>query len=184
MSKNLRRALFLDRDGVINLDHGYVHKPENFDFIPGIFDLCRAALTKKLQIFIVTNQAGIGKGYYTEDDFFALNSWLLNEFAKRRVTITKIYHCPFHKDAILPKYKQDSEDRKPKPGMILKANQEFKLDLKNSIMIGDQLTDIEAARNAGIGKKILFNNLECKADDVMFCDVFSRETIELILEDV
>lgn len=151
------KALFLDRDGVINVDHGHVGKIENFDFIDGIFDLCKKAQHKGYLIIIVTNQAGIAKGYYTEDEFLELTKWMENEFKKKGVLITKTYYCPYHIDAKIAKYKKDSEDRKPNPGMILKAIEKFNIDPKNSILIGDKESDIEAGKNAKLEHNIIFS---------------------------
>lgn len=148
------KALFLDRDGVINIDHGYVGKIEDFDFIDGIFELCQKAQDKGYLIIIVTNQAGIARGYYTEEQFLELTKWMENEFKKKEIHITKTYYCPYHIDAKITQYKKDSEDRKPKPGMLLKAIDKFNIDPKKSIMIGDKKSDIEAGRGAGIRKRI------------------------------
>ena len=147
------KALFLDRDGVINLDHGHVFEKEKFEFIDGIFELCQKAQNKGYLIIIVTNQAGIAKGKYTEEQFLELSKWMENEFLKQGIKITKTFYCPYHTEAIIEKYKQDSYDRKPNPGMILKAIEEFNIDPRQSIMIGDKESDIKAAENAIIGSR-------------------------------
>ena len=152
----MNKALFLDRDGVINFDSGYSCEIENFKFIPGIFSLAKEAQKKSYLIFIITNQSGIARGFYSEEKFLELTQWIENEFQKNGIKITKTYFCPFHTDAKISKYKKDSFDRKPAPGMILTAAEEFNLDLKNSVLIGDKSSDIEAGKNAGITKNILF----------------------------
>lgn len=152
------KALFLDRDGVINIDHGHVGKIEDFDFIDGIFDLCKKAQEKSYLIIIVTNQAGIAKGYYTEKEFLDLTKWMENEFKKEGIHITKTYYCPYHIDAKIAKYKKDSEDRKPNPGMLLKAIDKFNIDPKESIMIGNKESDIEAGKRSNIKNNILLDN--------------------------
>lgn len=149
------KALFLDRDGVINVDHGYVHKKENFDFVDGIFEICQAAQNKGYLIIVVTNQAGIAKGIYSEEQFLELTKWVENEFAKRGVKISKTFYCPYHKDAVIEKYRQDSYDRKPNPGMILKAIDEFNIDAQKSIMIGDKDVDMQAAEAASLKRSFL-----------------------------
>ena len=154
-------ALFLDRDGVINIEKNYVHKVEDFEFVPGIFELCQAALDQSYLIFVVTNQAGIGRGYYTVEQFEHLTCWMLAEFEARDITISKVYHCPYHPDAGIGDYKRDSYDRKPNPGMILSAEKEFSVDLKNSILIGDKLSDIQAANNAGLSTALLLSDSGC-----------------------
>ena len=149
-----RKALFLDRDGVINVNYGYVHKVEDFDFIEGIFDLTRAAAAKNYIICIVTNQAGIGRGYYSEADFHSLKDWMCAKFRTKGVEISKVYYSPYHPIHGLGKYKKNHESRKPKPGMLLKAINEFNIDANSSILIGDEATDIQAGMAAGVGTNI------------------------------
>jgi D-glycero-D-manno-heptose 1,7-bisphosphate phosphatase len=141
----MNKALFIDRDGVINVDKVHVSRKEDFEFTPGIFDLCRKYSDAGYLIIVVTNQAGIAKGLYTEDDFLKLTDWMTGEFKKNRITISKVYYCPHHPDITGP-----CECRKPKPGMILKAMEELDLDLSTSVLIGDKETDLQAGRNAGI----------------------------------
>lgn len=145
-------ALFLDRDGVVNVDHAYVHRREDFDFVDGIFELCRTARARGYRIFIVTNQAGIGRGYYTEDDFHALTAWMQARFAAEDAAIDQVYFCPFHPEHGVGRYKVDSPMRKPGPGMILQAAREHDIDLAASLLVGDMDTDIEAGCAAGIGR--------------------------------
>ena len=123
------RALFLDRDGVINVNHGYVHTRERFEFVDGIFDACRAARNLGYLLIVVTNQAGIGRGYFTEDEFQALTDWMLLQFADQGADISRVYFCPFHPEHGIGPYKRDAECRKPNPGMILNASRDFDLDL-------------------------------------------------------
>lgn len=153
----LQPALFLDRDGVINVDHGYVHRSEDFDFIPGIFELVRKANVLNYKVVVVTNQAGIGRGYYTETQFQALTEWMCQRFREEGATVDKVYHCPFHPEHGLGPYKKDSEFRKPRPGMLLLAAQELGIDLGQSIMVGDKASDIMAAIAAGIPKRFLLS---------------------------
>lgn len=153
----MNRALFLDRDGVINVNHGYVHKPENFDFIDGIFDICRCAKENGYLLIIVTNQAGIGRGYYTEQDFHNLTEWMKAQFASQGAEISGVYFCPDHPEHGLGQYKRESPFRKPAPGMILAAAQDFDIDLTESVLIGDKSSDISAGTAAGIKDNILFD---------------------------
>jgi D-glycero-D-manno-heptose 1,7-bisphosphate phosphatase len=145
----------LDRDGVINIDYGHVFEKEKIDFLDGIFDLCKRAQELGYLLIVVTNQGGIAKGYYTEEQFLDLTKWIENEFQKRGIKITKTFYCPHHPEGKIEKYSKSCEDRKPNPGMILKAIEEFNIDPANSIMIGDKETDIEAAEAAKIGRKFL-----------------------------
>ncbi len=153
----MNRALLLDRDGVINENGRYLCRSEDIRFLDGIFPLCHAAQEKGYRIIIVTNQSGIGRGYYTEEDFSELTRWMCGEFLEQGVTITQVYYCPYHPDKGIGRYRVDSEDRKPNPGMILKARDEFDLDLQSSILIGDKDSDMEAGRRAGVGTLLLLS---------------------------
>lgn len=152
-----KKALFLDRDGVVNIDHGYVHKISDFDFIDGVFDLALRATKFGYLIIVVTNQAGIGRGLYTEDNFYTLTKWMCRKFELIGVTIDRVYFSPFHPTAGLGKYLKDDFSRKPNPGMILEAELDFNIDLEASILIGDKISDIKAGLSAGIGKNILLD---------------------------
>jgi D-glycero-D-manno-heptose 1,7-bisphosphate phosphatase len=154
----VKSALFLDRDGVINRDLGYVHRIEAFEFLDGIFDLCRAARDADLEIHVVTNQAGIGRGYYTETEFAVLSEWMTSRFMEQGVEIIRVHHCPFHPEYGLGEYQRQSSRRKPAPGMILDAAAEHGLDLSNSVMVGDKATDMQAAQAAGVRYRILFSS--------------------------
>lgn len=140
-----KKALFLDRDGVINVDHGHVHKIEDFEFYSDIFSVCKKYQNQGFLIIIVTNQAGIGKGLYSLDDFKNLNDYMIQEFKKRNIDISKVYYCP-HKPG------DNCNCRKPKSGMYELAIQEFNLDVKLCVAIGDKLSDLEAAYNVGVNK--------------------------------
>lgn len=150
-------ALFLDRDGVINVDHGYVSRIEDFEFIPGIFDLVRTAKERGYLVVIVTNQAGIGRGYYTESDFHCLMEWVKDQFVLNGGRIDGIYFCPSHPEHGIGDYRRRSHFRKPEPGMFLAAATDLGVDLDASLMIGDKPSDMEAARNAGVGTCLFFD---------------------------
>lgn len=148
----MKKALFLDRDGVINVEIDYLYKIEDFKFIDGILELCRYYQKNSYEIFVVTNQSGIDRGYYSEDDFSILTEWMVKEFLKHDIKIKKVYHCPHH-----PTVYGECSCRKPHAGMLLKAKEEFDLDLQNSIIIGDKERDIEAGLNAGLSESYLFD---------------------------
>jgi D-glycero-D-manno-heptose 1,7-bisphosphate phosphatase len=154
MRKN--KALFLDRDGVINVDNDYVHSREDFHFQEGIYELCRAAQTLGYLLLVVTNQAGVARGYYTESAFFELTKWMTQKFAEEQIRIARVYYCPYHPVHGLGKYKRDSADRKPNPCMLLRARTDFNLNLAKYVLIGDKLSDIYAPKAAGVGTNILF----------------------------
>jgi D-glycero-D-manno-heptose 1,7-bisphosphate phosphatase len=161
-----RRALFLDRDGVINVDHGYVHIQDAVDFVDGIFELVAAAKQLGYLVVVVTNQAGIGRGYYTEVHFHALMEWMKAQFVERQGKIDAVYFCPYHSEHGIGEYRRESEFRKPAPGMLLQAQRELNIDMERSIFIGDTLTDIIAGRAAGVGT-LLHLNGEKTSDDAI-----------------
>jgi D-glycero-D-manno-heptose 1,7-bisphosphate phosphatase len=177
------RGLFLDRDGVINVNHGYVHSVRNFEFIDGIFDIVRAAQANDFKIVVITNQSGIGRGLYSEEQFYQLTSWMCKEFLNAGAPIDKVYFSPFHPTEGLGRYRKDDFSRKPNPGMIFQAQQELCLDLDNSILIGDKSSDIQAGIEAGIGLNILFAQ-ECQSEVIyQKCHVIkSLSEIALFLE--
>ena len=117
MSMHKSKALFLDRDGVINVEQCYVHCRQHFHFREGIFELCRAAQNLGYVLLVVTNQAGIARGYYTETEFLELTKWMIHKFAEQQIQIARVYYCPYHPVHGRGRYKYDSPDRKPKPGM-------------------------------------------------------------------
>lgn len=151
------KALFLDRDGVINVDKHHLHKIEDCEFMDGIFDLCRDYKNKGFEIVVVTNQAGIAKGLYSETDYFKLRNFIHKEFAQQGCPIAAEYFCPYHQEG-QGEYKRNSFYRKPNPGMILRAAKDLNLDLAKSVLIGDAETDIMAAKTAGVGKTIRLIN--------------------------
>ena len=178
-------TLFLDRDGVINHDENYVHQINDFVFIDGVFVACQSFIKAGYQIIIVTNQAGIARGYYTEKDFAILNSWMLAEFKQHGVDIKAVYFCPHHAEHGVGGYLKQCQCRKPQPGMLLQAISEHGVDIGSSILVGDKLSDILAGKAAGVekcffvktGKKVLeadciqadgiFTNLKAVADFIV-----------------
>lgn len=146
----MRKALFLDRDGVINVEKNYLHNIEDFEFIDGVFETCRYFQKKGYLIIIVTNQAGIAKGKYSEKDYQVLTHWMLGRFLKEGVEISAVYHCPHH-----PDFTGWCDCRKPASGMFEQAKDEFDIDMASSISVGDKESDIEAGISAGVGKNYL-----------------------------
>lgn len=142
----MKKALFLDRDGVINHDYGYVFKTEDVAFIDGIFQLCRSAQEKGYLIIIVTNQSGIERGFFTEAEYEAVTRYMTDCFAKNGVKISAVFHCPYLRH----------EDRKPNPGMFLKAQKQFDIDMAASLAVGDKERDSLAAKAAGVSNTVLF----------------------------
>lgn len=152
MSSNLPRpALFLDRDGVLNEDPGYVHRWEDFRWISGAREAVAAFNRAGWWVFVVTNQSGVGRGYYAEDDVVALHAKMSEELEAAGARIDAFYYCPHHPEAAVEAYRHpDPPDRKPNPGMILRALREHPVDVARSLMVGDKQADMEAARRAGV----------------------------------
>jgi len=173
----MTKALFLDRDGVINLDHGYVHTAEKFDLVPGIIELCAIAKSLGYVLVIVTNQAGIARGYYTEEQYQQFTSHIRDVFATHDITFAGIYHCPYH-----PEHgdKIDHPDRKPNPGMLHRAATELGLTLAQSVMVGDNVTDMQAAQRARIPTRIYFNDSNKTPPEATHHTRSHRETIALL----
>jgi D-glycero-D-manno-heptose 1,7-bisphosphate phosphatase len=142
------KVVFLDRDGVINKEVGYLNKVDDFEFIDGVFTSCLNFQSLGYQMIIVTNQSGIGRGYYDESDFHQLTKWMLTQFKQHGVNILDVFFCPHGPES-------DCDCRKPKPGMFLQANNKYDIDMKNSWMIGDKEADIQAANMAGISNTVL-----------------------------
>ncbi|CAN0500125.1 unnamed protein product [Laminaria digitata] len=160
MSEIKNRALFLDRDGVINVDSGYIWRPEDFIFNDGVFEACRSASAMGFMLFVVTNQAGIGRGLYSEKDFQALNEWMLGRFREESIEIGRVYFAPTHPENGIGVYRRESPDRKPGPGMLFKARDAFNIDMSRSAIVGDRETDILAGINGGVATRILVEGAE------------------------
>ncbi|MEI7423635.1 MAG: D-glycero-beta-D-manno-heptose 1,7-bisphosphate 7-phosphatase [Prolixibacteraceae bacterium] len=156
-----KRALFLDRDGVINKEINYLYRKEDFVFIDGIFEICEFYQRRGFVLIVITNQAGIAKGYYTEEDYNILTEWMIAEFSKRSIAINRVYHCPH-----FPEITGDCGCRKPNPGMLLQAQSEFNIDLPNSILIGDKQSDFDAAINSGIKNYYHIDNIIKRLDNL------------------
>ena len=148
-------AVFIDRDGVLNVDHGYVYEVDQFEFIEGAIEACQEIKKKGYLLVLVTNQSGIGRGYYTEDDFLNVTEWMDWSLADRGVDLDGIYYCPHHPEASIAEYKQECDCRKPAPGMLLTATQELGIDLARSYFVGDKTADVQAGKAAGVGNNIL-----------------------------
>lgn len=143
------KVLFLDRDGVINEDFGYVHRVEDFKFRPGIFGLCRFFAERGFSIIVITNQSGIARGIFTEEDFARLTVYMVGEFKKNGIDILDVLHCPD---------KDDTPMRKPNPGMFLRAISKYGIDVDKSVNIGDKRRDLEAGFKAGIANNLYIDD--------------------------
>ena len=151
-----RPVAFLDRDGVLNVDVNYLHKPEQVVWLPGAIEAVRELNDAGYLVIVVTNQAGIGRGFYTESDFEVFTAWMAERLADAGAHVDAVYHCPHHPTEALPGWREDCECRKPRPGMFLRAIAEWDVDVERSFMVGDKPGDLEAARAAGIAHGVLF----------------------------
>ncbi len=154
------RALFLDRDGVINQEIGYLHRPDQVRFVNGIFPLCRTAQRLGYRLIIVTNQSGIARGYYTTGQFDELMEWMRREFRREGIELDAVYHCPFHPEHGVGDFRREHEDRKPGAGMLRRGAAAFGLDLAQSVLVGDRCSDIAAANAAGLRQAFLLQGTE------------------------
>ncbi|WP_420745517.1 D-glycero-beta-D-manno-heptose 1,7-bisphosphate 7-phosphatase [Photobacterium damselae] len=147
-------AVFIDRDGVINVDHGYVHTTDDFEYVEGVFAACKKLKEMGYLLVLVTNQSGIARGMFTEDEFLSLTEWMDWNFVDNGVEFDGIYYCPHHPEG-QGDYRQECDCRKPKPGMLISARDYLKIDMTQSVMIGDKADDMTAAKAAEVGTKIL-----------------------------
>ena len=161
----MHKAVFLDRDGVINYDFGYIHEISNFKFIEGSLEACKILYDMGFLIIVVTNQSGIARGFYDLDDLNNLHKYMKTVFEKQTIKIKEILYCPHHPEGKVDVFKKDCDCRKPKPGLIMKAIQKYDIDVSRSFLVGDKISDMEAANNAKLpfafkmGKKNNFANI-------------------------
>ena len=150
MTGSKRRAVFLDRDGTLNVEVDYLGDPERFEWIPGTLDALSDLHAAGFQLVVITNQSGVARGYFTEDDVARVHDRMCADLAQRGIELAGIYYCPFHPDVGEPPYRKDADCRKPKPGMFLQALRELDIDAEQSFCVGDSARDLEAGRAAGI----------------------------------
>jgi D-glycero-D-manno-heptose 1,7-bisphosphate phosphatase len=167
-------AIFLDRDGTINVDHGYVHESDNFQFIDGVIDAMAKLKEMGYALVLVTNQSGIARGMFTEDQFMHLTEWMDWSLADRGVDLDGVYYCPHHPEGTVEEFRQTCDCRKPQPGMLLSAKEELNIDMSASYIVGDKIEDLLAGEAASVGTKVLVRTgkpvtpeAEAKADLVI-----------------
>ncbi|AWX14533.1 D-glycero-beta-D-manno-heptose-1,7-bisphosphate 7-phosphatase [Mergibacter septicus] len=150
----MNKAVFLDRDGTLNIDYGYVHQIDHFHFINGSIEALYQLKKMGYLLVLITNQSGIARGYFSEAQFLQLTEWMDWSLADRNVDLDGIYYCPHHPEG-QGEYRQECDCRKPQAGMLIEAIEHLQIDPKQSIMIGDKEEDMLAGKNAGIAHNIL-----------------------------
>jgi D-glycero-D-manno-heptose 1,7-bisphosphate phosphatase len=149
MTESKRRAVFLDRDGTINIDKDYLHRKEDFEFIPGAPEAIRELRMAGFMVIVVTNQSGVARGYYSEEDVETLHQHIQTKLAGYGTAVDAFYFCPHHSESGREKYRIKCRCRKGAPGMLLQAADEHGIELSESFMVGDNLIDVEAGERAG-----------------------------------
>lgn len=149
-ARAMRGAVFLDRDGILNVDNGYVFRPADFNWIPGAMQAIRQIHAAGLLAVVVTNQSGIARGYFSEAEFLALQEWIDGQLAAQGERLDGVYYCPHHPEGADARYTKICDCRKPKPGLIQRAFIDLAIDRGGSFLIGDKERDVAAAQAAGI----------------------------------
>lgn len=165
-------AVFFDRDGVLNIDHGYTYRSQDFQWMTGAVQTIKFFNDHNYQVFVITNQSGIARGYYTEQDVQQLHQFMNDELKKHDAHIDAFYYCPHHPAGVVTEYKKACACRKPQPGMIQQACAEWNVDIVHSVMIGDKHSDVEAANAAGIAGHLFVEDdlFEFVKERVLVCN--------------
>ena len=167
------KVAFLDRDGVINEDIGYLHEWKNFKYNDLVIPALLKLLNADYELIVVTNQSGVARGYYTESDLNLLNSKMSENLAKQGVNLRDVFYCPHYKSGKIKKYAVNCDCRKPKPGLLIKAREKYNIDLTNSVLFGDRYSDLEAGKAAGILNNYLINRNQFDPDKKVFNNLLS-----------
>ena len=154
----MNKAIFLDRDGTINVEKNYLYRIEDFEFLPGVIEGLRILQEKGFVLIIITNQSGIARGYYSVEDYKNLNNWMLKNLKEQGVYITDVYYCPHLPNATVPEFRLDCNCRKPKLGLFEKAAIDYNIDISRSYAIGDKLRDLSICNNSDCHGFLIGNN--------------------------
>lgn len=155
MQRDKLKVAFLDRDGVINKEVNYLYKVEDFEYTLGCINGLKGLQNLGFKLIVITNQAGIARGYYTEAEYQKLTAWFTNDLKDLGVDILDVFYCPHHPSGVVEEYSIECICRKPRSGLFERAIQKYGIDIENSLMIGDKPSDLEAAKNIGIAELIM-----------------------------
>jgi D-glycero-D-manno-heptose 1,7-bisphosphate phosphatase len=169
------KVAFLDRDGVINKDAGYTYRVDDFEFTDGCIDALKIFQEKNYKIIIVTNQSGIGRGYYSEDDYQQLTCWYRQQLLDQGITITDVFHCPHTPENLCA-------CRKPREGLFLQAAQKYEIDFSSSFMVGDKISDLQAAKKMGVDKLFMLSGDDQSSQQKRNETLKSLRFVELLLD--
>lgn len=164
----MKKAVFLDRDGTINIDKNYVYRVEDFKFLPGAIDGLKRFKKAGYLLIVITNQSGIARGYYTEEDYNILEKWMLDQLRIAGADIDAVYHCPHLPDAQVEEFRLDCECRKPKIGMFKTAIERFDIDVEKSIVIGDKMRDLTICKNGKTKGFLVYSDKEKKESNIQY----------------
>ena len=164
-----RRAVFLDRDGTINVDKRYLYRAEDFEYLDGAVEGLRHLGDMGFILVLITNQSGIARGYYSEDDYKKLDAWLKADLKSKGVTLEKSYFCPHHPSGTVPGYARACECRKPKTGLFWKAAGELGIDMDRSYAIGDRMRDLSICGESGVKGFLITDTGEAEQDHIIHC---------------
>ena len=163
----MRKAIFLDRDGTINIDYGYIYRKEDFQFLPKTIEALKLFEQLGFLLVIITNQSGIARGYYSEEEYLELNRWMIEELSKEGIHIASSYYCPHHPDAKLKQYRVVCKCRKPGTALYNQACEQLEIDDSLSYVIGDKIRDVAFCRKSAAKGILLYQDEECTEGNII-----------------
>ncbi len=178
----MNKAVILDRDGTINIDKGYVYRKEDFVFLPDTLMALKRLQQHGYKLIIISNQSGIARGYYKEEDYLELNQWLIKELKKNGVVISATYYCPHLKDGVISKYRIECNCRKPRTRLFYQAIEEFDIDIQNSYAIGDKERDVTICKETSLGGFVLYTEKEQRCGNISYITGGLDQATNIILK--